>query len=108
WAPATKYLTKYDDRDIPEPATLFDDYATRGTAAHTQDMTIAQTLTPRDLKFFPPESLNPEQRAAWNAAYEPKNQAFQAANLQGKDLVRWKYQRYIKDYLRCIDSVDES
>jgi len=46
--------------------------------------------------------------ADWNAAYEPKNKAFKEANLSGRDLVRWKYQRYIKDYLRCIASVDDS
>ena len=40
--------------------------------------------------------------------YEPKNQALLEANLQGKDLIRWKYQRYIKDYLRCIASVDDN
>ena len=52
--------------------------------------------------------FTPEQLAAWNAVYEPKNEAFLKANLKGKDLVRWKYQRYIKDYLRCIASVDDN
>ena len=23
-------------------------------------------------------------------------------------MTRWKYQRYVKDYLRCIDAVDEN
>ncbi len=54
------------------------------------------------------KNLTPEQKAKWDAAYEPKNEAFEKANLQGKDLVRWKYQRYIKDYLRCIASVDDN
>ena len=52
--------------------------------------------------------LNPAQKAVWDAVYRPKNEAFRKANLQGKDLIRWKYQRYIKDYLRCIASVDDS
>jgi arylsulfatase A-like enzyme len=52
--------------------------------------------------------MNAEQLAVWNAAYEPKNQAFRAANLQGDALLRWKYQRYIKDYLRTIASVDDN
>ena len=52
--------------------------------------------------------MNPEQKAVWDAIYEPKNKAFQAADLQGKELLRWKYQRYIKDYLRCIASVDDN
>ncbi|MBD3673886.1 MAG: sulfatase [Planctomycetaceae bacterium] len=108
WQPGPKYLTKYDDVTIPEPPTLFDDYIGRGTAAKTQDMSIEKTMNARDLKLVPPNNLTPEQLEQWNAAYEPKNKAFREANLQGKDLVRWKYQRYIKDYLRCIASVDEN
>ena len=71
-------------------------------------MTIAKTMTASDLHLVPPRNLPPEQREVWDAAYEPKNQAFRAANLTGKALVRWKYQRYIKDYLRCIASVDDN
>jgi arylsulfatase A-like enzyme len=52
--------------------------------------------------------LTPEQRKAWDAYYEPRNQAFQKANLKGADLVRWKYNRYLHDYLGCIKAVDES
>jgi arylsulfatase A-like enzyme len=52
--------------------------------------------------------FTPEQKAAWDDAYNPKNEKFLAAKLTGKDLVRWKYQRYIKDYLRCIAAVDEN
>ncbi|MEX2286122.1 MAG: sulfatase [Planctomycetaceae bacterium] len=109
WLPGPKYLTLYDDVTIPEPETLFDDYAGRGTAARAQEMMVATHLNDLDLKLIPPkEKLTPEQLAAWNAAYEPKNRAFREANLSGRDLVRWKYQRYIKDYLRCIASVDEN
>ncbi len=87
---------------------MFDDYRGRGTAARTQEMTVAEHLNPADLKLTPPRNLTPEQLAAWNAAYESKNQALREAKLTGNDLVRWKYQRYIKDYLRCITSVDEN
>jgi arylsulfatase A-like enzyme len=61
-----------------------------------------------DLKLTGPRNLTPEQKKRWDAAYDPKNEAFRQANPQGKDLVRWKYQRYIKDYLRCIASVDDN
>ena len=108
WMPAPKYLNKYDDVTIPEPSNLFDDYSTRGTAAKTQDMSIEKTMNARDLKLEEPKGLTPEQLKVWNAAYAKKNADFKAANLKGKDLIRWKYQRYIKDYIRCIDSVDES
>jgi len=108
WEPAPQYLTLYDDKDIPEPATLFDDYTGRGRAAHEQDMTIAKTMTNRDVKLVGPNNLTPEQKAKWDAAYEPKIKAFKEANPQGKDLVRWKYRRYMQDYLACIASVDDS
>ena len=108
WQPSPKHLHMYDDVTIAEPANLFDDYAGRGTAARQQDMTIAKTMTPNDLKLTPPRNFTPEQLKVWNAAYGPKNEAFRKANLKGKDLVRWKYQRYMKDYLRCIASVDDN
>jgi arylsulfatase A-like enzyme len=108
WQPSPKHLTLYDDVTIPEPDNLFDNYEGRGSAAHQQDMSIAKTMTASDLKLTPPRNLTPEQRAAWDAAYEPKNEEFRKANLQGKELVRWKYQRYIKDYLRCVASVDDN
>src|SRR5690606_28889973 len=46
--------------------------------------------------------------STWNAAYGPKNAEFEELSLEGRDLVRWKYQRYMKDYLRCIASVDDN
>jgi len=123
WLPGPDHLTLYDDVTIPEPDTLFDDYSTRSAAAHEQEMTIEKdTFLAADLKLKNAEPgsrderywqqgfgrLNKEQRQKWDAAYEPKNEAFRAAKLEGKDLVRWKYQRYIKDYLRCIASVDDN
>jgi arylsulfatase A-like enzyme len=108
WEPALKYLGHDGDRVYDEPATLFDDYAGRGIAVKDQDMSIAVTMHERDLKLVPPKSLTSEQRAVWDAYYGPRNAAFRAANLSGKELVRWKYQRYLHDYLACVKSVDES
>ncbi len=108
WEPPLKYLHLYDDVTIPEPKTLFDDYAGRGIAEKTQDMTIAKTMEEWDLKLKTPGDLNHQQKKIWEAAYGPKNEAFRKRALTGKDLVRWKYQRFMKDYLRCIRSVDDS
>ncbi len=108
WQPGPKHLTMYDDVTIPEPDNLFDDYSTRGTAAKTQRMEVKRDLTPNDLKLNQPRNLTEEQLAAWNAAYEPKNEAFRKAKLTGKELIQWKYQRYMKDYLRCVASVDDN
>jgi arylsulfatase A-like enzyme len=108
WEPGPEHLATYDDMEVRDPATLFDDYANRTRAAKDQEMTIAEHMDERDLKLAPPPQLNEEQLQIWNAAYEPKNQAFREAGLEGDDLVRWKYQRYIKDYLRTIASVDDN
>ena len=108
WDPGPDHLTMYDDVTIPEPATLFDDYSGRGRAAKQQTMTIARDLDERDLKLVPPEELTPDQLEVWNQAYDAKNAAFGEANLAGDDLVRWKYQRYLKDYLRTVASVDDN
>jgi arylsulfatase A-like enzyme len=108
WAPALRHLNADKDRVYAEPPTLFDDYSGRGIAERDQDMTLAKTFTERDAKFVAPNSLTPEQLKEWNAYYEPRNAKFKAANPQGKDLVRWRYQRYMHDYLATVRAVDES
>jgi arylsulfatase A-like enzyme len=108
WEPALRHLGHDGDRIYPEPPTLFDDYSGRGLAERDQDMTIAETMTPADLKLVPPKQLTPEQRVAWDAYYNPRNEAFRKADLKGEDLVRWKYNRYMHDYLGTIKAVDES
>ena len=127
WMPALRHLNLYDDIDIPEPSTLFDDYRDNAPAARYQELEIDRhmhinydlflDLTPDfpDLPIRTDKSawrnlqrMTPEQVKAWRAAYEPKDKAFHEANLTGKDLVRWKYQRYAKNYLRSVKGVDES
>jgi arylsulfatase A-like enzyme len=108
WAPALRHLGWDNDRKYPEPETLFDDYAGRSKAISDHDMGIDRTFTDLDAKLRPPPSLNAEQLKDWNAYYEPRNKAFREANLTGKDLVRWRYNRYMHDYLACVKAVDES
>ena len=108
WAPPLRHLGHNKDREYPEPPTLFDDYANRGLAVKDQDMSIEKTFTQLDAKLVPPPSLNAEQLKTWNAYYEPRNDAFRKAKLSGKDLVRWRYQRYMHDYLGCVKAVDEA
>ncbi len=108
WAPALRHLGWNKDQPFPEPATLFDDYSGRGRAEHEQDMTLEKTFTARDSKETPPPYLNAEQRAVWDAYYEPRNAAMREAGLTGRDLVRWRYQRYMHDYLGSVKAVDES
>ena len=108
WSPPTRLLGHDQDRVYPEPPTLFDDYSGRGLAEHDQDMTIADTMVPLDVKLATPPRLTSEQKQEWDAYYEPRNRAFREAKLSGKDLVRWRYQRYMHDYLACVKAVDES
>jgi arylsulfatase A-like enzyme len=108
WSPGPEQLHLYENVDIAEPPTLFDDHAGRAGALPEVEMSIADDLTNMDLKLNPPFSLNDEQRIPWDAAYGPRNKAFEEAQLEGKDLTRWKYQRYAKDYLRTVASIDDN
>lgn len=123
WMPAPNKLWLYEDETIPEPDNLFDNYEHRATPAHVQEMEIDRHMRwHNDLKVpewaarsFVKNDGNPEfarmtqeQRRAWDAAYLPRNAKLLQQNPQGRDLVRWKYQRYIKDYLRCVSSVDDN
>ena len=129
WMPALRHLHLYDDIDIPEPKTLFDQYEGRIPAQHQEmeidrhmylDHDLFTDLTP-DLDFpkqrRPSEDrsayinmkrMTPDQLKTWRAAYDPKDKAFREAKLTGRDLVRWKFQRYAKNYLRAIKGVDEN
>lgn len=108
WVPGPKQIDHYKDVKIPEPETLFDDYSGRGPAAKNQQMTIAQHLDKLDLKFELPKNLTPSQRELLVNAYTEENAAYEKEKPQGKDDVRWKYQRYAKDYLRCVDALDDA
>lgn len=123
WMPDIKNLNMYDSVKIRVPDNFFDDYNTRGKAAHEQDMQVNKTLqSSYDLKLFDPTQanfntpavnhwlsrLNNVQLAAWVEAYEKKNQLFKDKNLTGKELALWKLQRYLQDYLATVASVDES
>ncbi|MBE0711308.1 MAG: sulfatase [Candidatus Aminicenantes bacterium] len=110
WQPAARHMAMYDTTEFPEPPTLFDAYETRSPAAFEQEMTIREHMTlDSDLKLGPPpERLDETQRAAWEKAFGPKREAFHKAAFSGQALVRWKYRRYLQDYLGCIAAVDES
>jgi len=120
WLPAPKYLNLYDDVTFKPPANYFDDYEGRGTAAKEQEMEVARHAQwGHDFKLIVDPNgdstnfvsnlnrMNEKQRADWMAAYESENQEFLSNMPEGKELAIWKFNRYIKDYLRCIKSVDD-
>ena len=128
WMPEEKYFGLYGDVEFPLPKTFWDDYATRGSAASTQkmriddDMRMIQDLkVPETLDTADVESMDsyyallgetsrftPEQRVAFDKYYMLRNKKFIEAKLSGKELVKWKYQNYIRDYVAVIRSVDDN
>lgn len=118
WQPGPNELSLYKNVTFPEPSTLFDDYSNRGTAERSQDMTISKTMRiEEDLKMFTDKSkmdktglkrMSPEQADAWNNVYDPIIRHFYESKPSGDELIRFKYQRYLQDYLACIAAVDKS
>jgi len=107
WVPGPEEYELYKDETLPHPANFYDDYTTRSSALKVQEMEVARHMNEQDLKLVPPGYLNREQLAQFNAAYAAENEAFKAANLTGKALAEWNYQRYVKDYLRSVTSMDK-
>lgn len=136
WMPAARHFSYLDDVEIPEPSNLFDAYGGgRNSSLKTHELGINMMNMAYDLKVTLPvtkenlnaiirdapatksrdaatigefERMTPAQREAWNAHYMPRNEKFSSMNLNGKELVRWQYQHYMKDYLRCIKALDEN
>jgi len=128
WMPALRHLELWSGEDLPEAPTLFDRHEGDASPARHQEMEIDRHMNQiYDLFLNIPEGFDPdatiasdrsgfrnlekmtaEQRSAWDAAFAEENEEFWQAQLEGEALVRWKYQRYLKNYLRCIRGVDES
>lgn len=129
WMPALRHLDVFDDVLIPEPPTLFMTHETQTPASRFQEMEIDRHLDIRydlfldltpDVRPEPIQQrqdtsgwhnmrkMTPEQLTAWRAHFAPHDEAFHAAGLEGPELVRWKYQRYMRNYLGCIRGIDES
>ena len=108
WEPALRHLHEFDDIEIPEPPTLFDDYSGRSPASAQHKMDIADHIGEKRLMLSYASKFTPEQFKQFDQAFRRKNEAFRKAGLTGKDRTRWHYQRYIKNYLRSVKAVDEN
>jgi len=131
FAPALRHLGSFDDTDIPEPATLFDDYANRSVTLSTNEMEIdrhfdwaydakvrkderGDVKLPAPDRYGTPEynRMTKVQKEAWDAHFGPHNQAFlrefAAGDMTQEQIVRWKYRRYMRNYLSTVKAVDES
>lgn len=123
WMPALRHTTLYDSVEFPLPDTYFPDFENQ-QAAEEQLQTIYEDMYEgHDLKLSKHkgtdslaanpwkddfERMTADQKEKWNAAYRPKNDAFWEKDLHGKDLAKWKGQRYLREYMATIASVDES
>jgi len=106
WQPDRANERKFETAEFPEPATLFDDYKTRPAALPENEQTIARDLTRRDLKLQPPTGLSKPELSRW-LAEKPMELEVDGKVLTGADLVRWKYRRFMRDYLACVQGVDD-
>jgi arylsulfatase A-like enzyme len=96
------------DQEFEMPATFYDDYATRSSAAGQAVMRIDDHLNANDLKITPPRNLTEAQMERWMESYGPRNEELRESGLSGDDLDQWKYNRYMRDYLRSVQSVDDN
>ncbi|MBS1661554.1 MAG: sulfatase [Bacteroidetes bacterium] len=116
WLPDLSDLGAYDGKDFPLPVTFHDRYEGRRAAAD-QDMTIDRTMRlEEDLKVHADyersgiyNRFTSEQKKVFYDYYENKiSREFDRRKDTGEALVRWKYQRYLKDYLSVARSLDRN
>lgn len=131
WMPEEKYLDLYEDKEFNFPSNFFDDYQGRGSAAREQEMEIVNDMYwGWDMKFeenpftgeesrlpAPFDRMSEAQMAAWNEAYDPKNEKFLSDGLPRENtikeipkdgkLAKFMFHRYIRDYLKVVKSVDD-
>lgn len=132
WLPAERHYKEFTQKSFPEPSSLFDNYEGRGTASKTAEMNILTHMNwagdskispenmdkiglkgahPSDKRMYTSTvgRMNAEQKKAWDQVYNPINEAFMLkyGQMSREELMKWRYQRYMQDYLACIASVDE-
>lgn len=127
WMPAIQHLELFDEQAFPLPGNFYDDYAGK-EALKVQKLTVRDHMDIR-MDFKVPcdtcdtvsvnswapgeywrrlERLSPLERQQWEAAYKKEEDAFYRVKEDEQAFDRWKFRRYMEDYLRCIVSVDES
>ncbi|NLK09209.1 MAG: sulfatase [Firmicutes bacterium] len=113
WIPSKAHASMYSDTDIPLPKTFNDDYSNRSQAAKEARMRIECDFNYIDLKLEPPTGVS-----EWTSIVPPEDldgfslkpaESDEAVTFSShRELKEWMYQRYIKDYLRCIASIDDN
>ncbi|MDM9630543.1 sulfatase family protein [Robiginitalea aurantiaca] len=135
WWPRPDKFKEFSQKTFPEPETLFDDYENRGTAAKTAEMNLLRHMKySHDSKIRPvtleemgevlpdvpsfewgwegpyDSRVNDAQKALYEPVLDSINEWFRAnwPGMTEREKIKWKYQRYMQDYLGCISSVDDN
>ena len=111
WEPDDAHAAHFAGQRIPEPVTFWDAYNTRTDALHENQQRVAADLTNRDLKITPPPGLAGPELAQWRTIKPDSVTTIvegKTVTLRGEPLIRWKYQRYMQDYLATVQSVDDN
>ncbi len=109
WYPEEKYVDLFGDQELPYPDTFNDDYAGREKTAGDTDMTM-DFFNRKDMKLTPPEGLENGELQKWLSWGNKRGFGegwLPSDTMSVEEARKWKYQRYIKDYLACIKSVDD-
>lgn len=108
WSPDTKYEKLFEDIDMPYPTTFNDGYKGRELTAGNTEMTM-DYLSREDMKMTPPDSLSIKERRRWlQFGFKSDQIVSLSEKLKKQEVRKWKYQKYIKDYLATIKSVDDN
>ena len=108
WSPDSIYQHLYDKMEMPYPKTFNDDYKGREKTMGDTHATLAY-VNRKDMKLNPPDNLKGKELQQWLEYGNGLNQNFSPRDgMTLEEIKRWKYQRYIKDYLACIKSVDDN
>lgn len=115
WMPDPRDLPEFENREFPMPDNFYDDYKGR-RAASEQDMTIDKTMVlGYDLKigvnFDNPGMfgrMTTDEKAAYTQYYGRAEQEYNRIKHDSAAVVKWKYQRYLKDYLATARSMDRN
>jgi arylsulfatase A-like enzyme len=111
WTPDEKHRKMFENRRIPEPANLRDNYAGRTDALREQQQSVFRDLTRLDLKIPPPPGMSAAETRKWLMTKPTEVETVidgVKKLLIGRELESWKYQRYMQDYLACVQSVDDN
>ena len=108
WSPDTKYENSWEDQEMPYPSTFNDHYQGRELTAGDTEMTM-DYFSRQDMKMTPPDSLSKRDKRKWSQfGFKPNEIVVPNEDLSPQEVRQWKYQKYIKDYLATIKSVDDN